>query len=116
MDINLTLKKIILFLENDEFVKSHDLFEELWRKYKDNEYTRKESFILKAFVNGSVTIALYKMQRYEHSLNVWNTYKKYEYLIDEIESINSENYKKIKEIIYKKREIYINDNNRFWDK
>ncbi len=107
MDINLSLEKIILFLENDDFIKSHDLFEELWRKYKDNENTRKESFILKAFVNGSVTIELFKMQRYEHSLNVWNTYKKYEYLIDEIESINSENYKKIKKIIYEKREKYI---------
>jgi hypothetical protein len=107
MDINLEHKKIILFLENDEFVKVHDILEELWRKYKDINETREESFILKAFVNASVSFELYKMQRYEHSLNVWNTYKKYEYLIDEINCINTNSYKKIKNLIYKKREKYI---------
>lgn len=47
------------------------------------------------------------MQRFEHCSNVWNTYKKYEYLIDEIDSLNKKNYQKIKEIIYEKREKYI---------
>lgn len=107
MNINLQLEKIILLLEENKFVEVHDIFEELWREYKKNEITREESFILKAFVNASVSIELYKMQRFEHSLNVWNTYKKYEYLIDEINSINKNNYKKIQEIIYKKREQYI---------
>jgi predicted metal-dependent hydrolase len=107
MNINLELEEIILLLNGNKFVQAHDIFEELWRKYKNNESTRQESFILKAFVNGSVSIELYKMQRFEHSLNVWNTYKKYEYLIDEIISLNKNNYKKIKEIIYEKREKYI---------
>jgi predicted metal-dependent hydrolase len=107
MNINLQLEEIILLLNQNKFVESHDVFEELWREYKKDESTRKESFILKAFVNGSVSIELYKMQRFEHSLNVWNTYKKYEYLIDEIDSFNKKNYQKIKEIIYEKREKYI---------
>lgn len=107
MDINLELKEIIFLLEKENFIKSHDILEELWRKYKNDENTRQESFILKAFVNGSVSIELYKMQRFEHSSNVWNTYKKYEYLIDELKSINSSTYKEIKEIIYEKREKYI---------
>jgi hypothetical protein len=107
MDIDLEHEKIILLLENDEFIRVHDILEELWRKYKDINETREESFILKAFVNASVSFELYKMQRYEHSLNVWNTYKKYEYLIDEIYCINTKSYKKIKNIIYKKREKYI---------
>jgi hypothetical protein len=113
MDIDLEHEKIILLLENDEFIRVHDILEELWRKYKDNEHTRQESFILKAFVNASVSIELYKMKRFEHSLNVWNTYKKYEHLMDEINYQNTKSYKKIKDIIYKKREKYINDNNRF---
>ena len=104
MDINLELEKIISLLEHDKFIDSHDVFEELWREYKKDEDTREESFILKAFVNGSVCIELYKMQRFEHSSNVWNTYKKYEYLIEEIDSLNKNNYKKIQEIIYEKRE------------
>lgn len=113
MNINLEHEKIIFLLESDEFVRAHDILEEDWRKYKDNQQTRPESFILKALLNASVSIELYKIQRFEHSFNVWNTYKKYEYLIDEINCINTKNYKKIKDIIYEKREIYINDNNRF---
>ena len=107
MEINKDLEKIIFLLENDEFLESHDKFEELWRKYKNDEKSREESFILKAFVNASVTFELFKMKRIEHSNNVWNTYKKYENLIDQLETLNTNNYKKIKEIIYKKREEYI---------
>jgi len=107
MDINLQLKSIIFLLENEQFIESHDILEELWRVYKNDENTRKESFILKSFVNASVCIELYKMQRFEHSNNVWNTYKKYENLIDELNSVNSLNYKKIKEILYEKRDKYI---------
>jgi hypothetical protein len=104
MDINLELEEIISLLEKEDFIKSHDMLEVLWRKYKNDEKTRQESFILKALVNGSVSIELYKMQRFEHSTNVWNTYQKYEYLIDELNTINSQKYQEIKEIIYKKRE------------
>jgi predicted metal-dependent hydrolase len=107
MNINLELEEIILLLNENKFVEAHDIFEELWRVYKKDEVTRKESFILKAFVNASVHIELYKMERLEHSLNVWNTYKKYEYLIDELDSLNKNNYQRIKEIIYEKREQYI---------
>jgi predicted metal-dependent hydrolase len=104
MNINLELEEIILLLNENKFVEAHDVFEELWRVYKKDETTREESFILKAFVNASVCIELYKMQRLEHSLNVWDTYKKYEYLIDELDSLNKNNYQKIKKIIYEKRE------------
>ena len=58
MNINLQLEEIILLLNQNKFVESHDIFEELWRKYKNNESTRKESFILKAFVNERVIIEL----------------------------------------------------------
>lgn len=107
MNITLELEEIISLLEKEDFIKSHDILEELWRKYKNDEKTRAESFILKALVNGSVCIELYKMQRFEHSFNVWNTYRKYEYLIAELNTINSKKYKEIKEIIYEKREKYI---------
>ena len=107
MDINSKLKEIILLLEEDKFVEVHYMFEDFWKEYKKHEDTREESFILKAFVNASVSFELYNMQRFENSNNVWNTYLKYENLIDNLETKNSLNYKKIKYIIYKKREKYI---------
>ncbi|MDZ7818651.1 MAG: DUF309 domain-containing protein [Aliarcobacter sp.] len=107
MDINLKLQEIIFLLKEERFVQVHDIFEKLWREYKNDKSTREESFILKAFVNASVSIELYKMNRFEHSINVWNTYKKYENLIETLKTKNSFNYKNIKKIIYEKREKYI---------
>lgn len=107
MDINSNLNEIILLLQEDKFVQAHYIFEELWKTYKNNEDTREESFILKAFVNASVSFELYNMQRFEHANNVWNTYLKYENLIEDQNSINKSKYKKIKDIIYEKREKHI---------
>ena len=106
MDIKEQLQEIITLVENANFVKAHDELEELWRKYKNDETTREESFILKAFTNAVVVFELIKMNRQEHSKNVWNTYKKYEYLINEIDSINKEQYIKLKQLVYKYKEEY----------
>ena len=107
MDIREKLNFIISLINDEKFVKAHDLLENLWRKYKDDKSTRNESFILKAFVNGCVNFEIYKMGKIEHSANLWNTYKKYEYLINDIDSINKEKYLEIKDLIYKKREKLI---------
>lgn len=106
MDIKEQLQEIITLVEKANFVKAHDELEELWREYKNDETTREESFILKAFTNAVVVFELIKMNRQEHSKNVWNTYKKYEYLIDELDSINKEQYIKLKELVYKYKEEY----------
>lgn len=95
-----------LLLEN-EFIKAHDLFEKLWREYKDDKKTRQESFILKAFVNASISFELHNMERIQHCENVWNTYKKYENLIDDYISPNRDMYKDIRKLIYKKRDELI---------
>lgn len=107
MKLEEDLRKVIFLLLEDEFIESHDFLERLWRVYKNDEKSRKESFILKAFVNATVSFELYKMKRFEHSNNVWNTYKKYENLIETLKTKNSLNYKNIKKIIYEKREKYI---------
>lgn len=107
MNINENLEEIIVLLENDEFIKAHDELESLWRDYKNDSSTRQESFILKAFLNASVYFEIYKMKRYNHALNLWNTYKKYEYLIDEINSINKSKYIQIQKLIYNKKKTII---------
>ena len=104
MNIKMELKELIVLLEKNYFINVHDKTEELWRKYKNDEKTRNESFILKAFVNAFAYFELIKMQRYEHAQKIWLLYKKYENLIDEIDSINKIEYKQIQKIIYKKRE------------
>ena len=44
------------------------------------------------------------MDRIDHSKKIWNIFKKYEYLIDELNSVNKKEYKKIQKLIYIKRD------------
>lgn len=106
MNILKELKEAIDLLNKNEFIQAHDIFEDLWRKYKDEQKTRQESFILKGFINASISIELYKMQRYDHSKNVWNTFLKYEDLIDTHITRNREKYKELRTLIYKKRDEF----------
>lgn len=101
------LKEALELLQKNEFIKAHDLFEKLWREYKDDAKTRQESFILKGFVNASISFELYNMNRVQHCQNVWDTFKKYEHLVDDLISANRDKYKEIKTLIYKKREEFI---------
>lgn len=104
MDIKLELEELISLFEKNYFVEAHDKTEILWRKYKNDEKTRDESYILKAFVNAFAFFELLQMQRFEHAKKIWQIYEKYENLIIEIDCINTQEYKKIKEIIYIKKE------------
>ena len=104
MNIKKELNKIILLIDKNYFFKAHNITEDLWRVYKNEKSTRTESFILKSFVNAFAFFELFKMQRYEHADNIWKLFKKYEYLIEELNSINKVEYKNIQELIYKKRD------------
>jgi len=113
MNIKEDLKEIIILIDKNYFLIAHNKIEELWRVNKNDKDTRNESFILKAFVNAFASFELNSIKRYEHSNKIWQIYMKYEYLIDELDSINNEEYKKIQELIYKKRDEEKNDNIRF---
>lgn len=106
MIIKKELDEIYLIIVNENFVKAHYKFEELWKKYKNDKTTREESFILKALVNASLSIELYKMNRIDHSKKIWSIFKKYEYLIDELNNENKKEYKKIQELIYIKKDKF----------
>jgi len=103
MKIKKQLEELLFLLEKSSFKKAHDKCEDLWRKYKNDENTREESYILKAFVNAFAFFELNKMQRYEHSLNIWRIFKKYENLINNLNTQNKVEYKKIQKLIYEKR-------------
>ena len=98
-EINIIIKDV----SNNNFVKAHDYLEVLWRKLKNIKETRKESFILKAFVNAIAYLELVNMERLEHANNIWKIYEKYETLIDDLENINKTKYQELKKLIYKKR-------------
>ena len=104
MNIKEDLNEIKLLIDKNYFLIAHNKTEDLWRVYKNDKSTRIESFILKAFVNAFAFFELNKMKRYEHADRIWKLFKKYEYLIDELNSMNKIEYKNIQELIYKKRD------------
>lgn len=99
MNLEEELSKVISLLKQNQYIKAHDLCEEIWRDYKNDSKTREESFILKAFVNGIACLELLKMNRITHSENVWKTYLKYIDLIDKLDTKNKEQYKVIEKLI-----------------
>lgn len=113
MNIKKELNEIIVLINKNYFLIAHDKTEDLWREYKNDERTRPESFILKAFVNAFAFFELIKIERFDHADKIWKLFKKYEYLIEELNSINKVEYKNIQELIYKKRSKIKNDNIRF---
>ncbi len=104
MNIKNDLDELFILIQKDYFINAHDKCEDLWREYKNNLKTRDESFILKSFVNGIAFLELMKMQRDEHANKIWQIFKKYEKLIDEINSINKIEYKRLQKLIYEKRD------------
>jgi len=80
------LKAFIDVVEAEEFVEGHEVLEVLWKEWKNDPLKREESFILKGLINGYTALALFKMQRMEGALRVWDTYAKYCPLIETIPS------------------------------
>lgn len=86
-------------IEDEEFVYGHEVLEDVWKKYKiTNE---DESYILKGLINASTALALYKMKRFDGSKRVWQTFLKYEPLIDTIPSKRTNFYKKARDLLHK---------------
>lgn len=94
------LNDFIDAITNEEFVLGHEVLEEKWKEYKVAD--KKQSYILKGLINGSTSLALYKMGRTDGAKRVWQTFLKYENLIDTLPSQHTTLYKKARDILYKK--------------
>ena len=93
-------------VQNDEFVEGHEVLEDLWKEWKNQESLREESFILKGLINGSTALALKIMGRDEPASRVWATFLKYSSLIDEIQSVYTPKYIEARNLLYKKNLQY----------
>lgn len=70
-----TIEKFKHLIEQQKFYEAHEILEEVWfpiRKTK-NDCT----LVLKGFINGAVSLELYKRTKTEQSKNVYQTYRKY---------------------------------------
>jgi formyltetrahydrofolate synthetase len=100
------LNKFLDMVTNNEFVEAHEVLEDRWREWKNNPSQREESFILKGLINGTTALALKVMKKDAPANQVWKTYKKYEPLIEKINSIHTPMYKKAQQLLLKKYAFY----------
>lgn len=62
-------------IENQQFYEAHEVLEEIWFPIRK---TKSElCLVLKGFINGAVSMELYKRDRKEQSLNIYKVYLKY---------------------------------------
>ena len=89
------INKFNKLINDKSFYEAHEVLEELWfpiRKTKDS-YT----LVLKGFINGAVSMELFKRNKIEQSKKVYKTYLKYTNK-DRINNINND--KKFHELKY----------------
>lgn len=104
--MNEELEKFISVVKAHEFVEAHEVLENSWRKWKEDSALKEESFILKGLINGATALALKTLGRDGPADNVWNTFLKYEPLIDTIPSEYSPLYIKAQKLLHVKHEEF----------
>lgn len=100
------LKEFLKVVNNNKFVEGHEVLEDKWKEWKNIPAQREESFILKGLINGSTALALKVMKREKPSQQVWDTFKKYEPLIETIDSEHTPLYKEAQKLLYVKHKEF----------
>jgi hypothetical protein len=96
-----------ILINNHEFVKAHKMLEPMWKEYKN--INKDEANILKGFINATTAIALYQKGKIQQYKKVWETFLKYEPLIDTILSDNKKSYIDLKELLHQKQILIVKE-------
>ena len=69
------IDEFLLCLEEQRYYDAHEALEEVWfpRRFEDSD----EIYLLKAFINASVSFELHKRGRTQQSKKVWRNYLKH---------------------------------------
>lgn len=90
------MQELELFMRvvaEEDFVQAHEVLEDKWREWKKIPHQKEESFILKGLINGATALALKRLGRDESALVVWETFLKYQPLIETLKSPLTPEYK-----------------------
>jgi hypothetical protein len=102
------LEKFMQVVTNNEFVEGHEVIEDQWKIWKKIPELKEESLILKGLINGSTALALKVKGRDDPANRVWKTFEKYSPLIDSVDSQFTPMYKKARELLHQKYELFFN--------
>ncbi|DAB30286.1 MAG TPA: hypothetical protein CFH84_05045 [Sulfurimonas sp. UBA12504] len=84
------LAEFSLCLHEKRYYDAHEALEVLWfpRRFEDDA----QVYLLKGFINASVSFELIKRGRYEPSKRAWKNYLKYRQLLYKVPSVHANTY------------------------
>ncbi len=96
-------KQLDFFIQNIQsgnFYEAHEDLELLWypRRFEESDEVK----LLKGFINASVSLELAKKGKKEQAKKVWQTYLKYETLLENIDSPHTPTYRLIAKLLHDK--------------
>jgi hypothetical protein len=100
------IQNFLRLVEKNDFLEAHEILEDNWRTYKNTPHLRDESFLIKGLINGATALVLQQLQRESSAYKVWNTFKKYEPLVDTITSEHIQDYKQAIKLLHLKYEKF----------
>lgn len=97
------LEELECFMHNiksGNFYEAHEDLEALWypRRFEQSDEVK----LLKGFINASVSLELGKKGKTEQAKKVWQTYLKYEKLLENINSSHTSTYRLIAKLLHDK--------------
>ncbi len=101
----LPIDKFIANIENEKFVKAHEVLEESWKELKKKD--KEEANLQKGLINGATAIALKIKGKEKGAYMVWETYLKYKPLVNSVTSNLSKKYKIAEKLLDEKYQKYM---------
>jgi len=101
----LPIDKFIANIENEKFVKAHEVLEESWKELKKKD--KEEANLQKGLINGATAIALKIKGKEKGAYMVWKTYLKYKPLVNSVTSNLSKKYKIAEKLLDEKYQKYM---------
>lgn len=100
------IKEFINMVQNEEFAPAHEVLEHDWKAFKKEE-KKEHAKALQGLINGTTALALYKKGRVEAYKKVWETFLKYQHLIDKIDIDKKELYFEARKLLYDKNQLIV---------
>ncbi len=95
------IRTFIEMVQNEEFAPAHEILEHDWKAYKKQGEMQKAK-ALQGLINGTTALALYKKGKVEGYEKVWDTFIKYQSLLDEIKLDEKDYFLEARELLFKK--------------
>ncbi|MFA7084388.1 MAG: DUF309 domain-containing protein [Arcobacteraceae bacterium] len=102
------IKEFIALVQTNEFAPAHEVLEHDWKAYKKQD-KMEHAKALQGLINGTTALALYKKGKLDGYKKVWDTFLKYQHLLDSIEIEEKALFLEARECLFQKNKIILQE-------